>query len=313
MQKLISIIIPTFKGSSTIINLLEQLKNKFKNLNFEIIVINDNSPDDTHVKLKEYYKNNNDFLTYLKLAKNFGEYNAVMAGLRNCKGDLAIIIDDDFQHSPDEVFRLAEYSLESKADVVFTKFTKKNHSFIRNIMSKISNFSANFVLNKPGDIYLSSFKSLKRNIIDIISKYDGNYVFIDGLILNCTTKIEDFEVSHEKRINGKSTYSLFKLANHYLNLLTNFSILPLRIFFIFGLLISSISFVFLIFIIIEKIINPAMPIGYSSLVGSIIFFSGIQILFLGFIGEYIGKILKLANKEHQYVIDSVFYNKNSQK
>ena len=313
MQKLISIIIPTYKGSNTIIDLLEQLKNKFKNLNFEIIVINDNSPDDTHVKLIEYYKNNNDFLTYLKLAKNFGEYNAVMAGLRNCIGDLAIIIDDDFQHSPNEVFRLAQYSLESESDVVFTKFIKKNHSFIRNLMSKISNFSANFILKKPDDIYLSSFKSLKRNIIDILSKYNGNYVFIDGLILNCTSKIEDFEVSHDKRINGKSTYSLFKLANHYLNLLTNFSILPLRIFFIFGLLISFVSFIFLIFIIVEKIINPSIPIGYSSLVGSIVFFSGIQILFLGFIGEYIGKILKLANKEHQYIIESVFYNKNSQK
>ena len=206
-----------------------------------------------------------------------------MAGLRNCKGDIAVIIDDDFQHQPKEVLKLIHYALNSNSDVVYTKYKNKKHSKIRNFMSLINNWTANFVIHKPSDLYLSSFKTIRRNIIDIITKYEGNYVYIDGLILSSTSKIDSLEVEHHERTVGKSSYNALKLFTHYLNLITNFTILPLRLFFIFGLFISLTSFVFLLFIFFEKIFNPEIPLGYSSLVSSIIFFSGIQILFLGLI------------------------------
>ena len=313
MKKLFSIIIPTYKGSKTIVDLINELKKTLTKLNYEIVVVNDASPDDSHNKLIEIQKQNRNIITYIKLSKNFGEYNAVMAGLNNCKGDFAIIIDDDFQHHPNEVAKLAHHHINSDKDVIFTKFIKKKHSIFRNLMSKISNFTAKQILNLSYDIYLSSFKSIRRNIINIITQYKGDYAFIDGLILSSTEKIETIEVNHYERVRGRSTYTFFKLANHYLNLLTNFSILPLRIFFLFGLLAAIISFTFLIYIVIEKFINPQIPIGYSSLIGLLIFFSSIQILFLGLVGEYIGKILKLVNKDHQYVIDLIIPNQNSQK
>ena len=227
MSELISIIIPTYKGSNTIIKLAEELKFVLNGLNYEIIIINDNSPDDSHEKLVNFQKQNLEILTYIKLSKNFGEYNAVMAGLRNCKGDYAIIIDDDFQHAPNEVIKLIHYSVKSSSDVVYTSYKKKKHSLLRNIMSLINNITAKFILEIPNKIYLSSFKCIKRNVIDIITRYEGNYAFIDGLIFSCTDKIDTLEVEHNERADGKSTYSLFKLANHYLNLFTNFSILPL--------------------------------------------------------------------------------------
>ena len=313
MTELISVIIPTYKGSNTIIDLVNEINNLFKNLNFEIVIINDDSPDDSHSKLIDLQKKNNKIITYIKLAKNFGEYNAVMAGLRHCKGDIAVIIDDDFQHHPSEVLKLVHHSLSSNSDVVFTKYKDKKHSIIRNLMSLVNNLTAKFLIQKPKDLYLSSFKTIKRNIIDIITKYEGNYVYIDGLILSYTNKIESFEVKHHERVIGKSSYNSLKLFTHYLNLITNFSIFPLRLFFIFGLVTSLISFIFLFFIFFEKIFNPQVPLGYSSLLSAITFFSGIQILFLGFIGEYIGKILKTVNKDHQYIIECTFKNQNLQK
>tara|TARA_B100001093_G_C26814717_1_gene1009165 strand:- start:109 stop:1050 length:942 start_codon:yes stop_codon:yes gene_type:complete len=313
MSELVSVIIPTYKGTKTITDLVNEIIISFKGLNFEIVIINDDSPDDSHFKLIDLQKKNKSIITYIKLAKNFGEYNAVMAGLRNCKGDIAVIIDDDFQHHPTEALKLVQYSLNSNSDVIFTKYKNKKHSKIRNFMSLINNLTAKFLIQKPKNLYLSSFKTIKRNIINIITKYEGNYVYIDGLILSSTNKIDSLEVKHHERAVGKSSYNTLKLFTHYLNLITNFSILPLRLFFIFGLVISLISFIFLLFIILEKIFNPQVPLGYSSLISAIIFFSGIQILFLGFIGEYIGKILKTVNRDHQYIIECKFENQNLQK
>ena len=313
MNELVSVIIPTYKGAKTITDLVNEIITSFQSLNFEIVIINDDSPDDSHFKLIDLQKKNKSIITYIKLTKNFGEYNAVMAGLRNCKGDIAVIIDDDFQHHPTEVLKLVQYSLNSNSDVIFTKYKDKKHSKIRNFMSLINNLTAKFLIQKPKNLYLSSFKTIKRNIINIITKYEGNYVYIDGLILSSTNKIDSLEVKHHERAVGKSSYNTLKLFTHYLNLITNFSILPLRLFFIFGLVISLISFIFLLFIILEKIFNPQVPLGYSSLISAIIFFSGIQILFLGFIGEYIGKILKTVNRDHQYIIECKFENQNLQK
>ena len=304
-KNLISIIIPTYNGDSTIKDLIEELVLVLKNLNTEFIVINDCSPDNTHEKMLEIQEKYLDKLTYIKLTKNFGEYNAVMAGLNNCNGEIAIIVDDDFQHLPSEVLKLAEESLISKKDVIFTKFNEKKHSILRNTMSKFANLTANLILNKPDHIYLSSFKSIKRKIINEIIKYKGHYAYIDGLIFSITGNVGTLQVNHNDRKTGKSNYNFFKLGKHYANLLVNFSVLPLRFFFIFGFIISGISLVFMIFIFIEKLLNPTIPMGYASLILAIIFFSGIQILFLGFISEYIGKILRIVNKDRQYIIDFI--------
>ena len=201
----------------------------------------------------------------------------------------------------------------SKKDVIFTKFNEKKHSILRNTMSKFANLTANLILNKPDHIYLSSFKSIKRKIINEIIKYEGHYAYIDGLIFSITGNVGTLQVNHNDRITGKSNYNLFKLGKHYANLLVNFSVLPLRFFFIFGFIISGISLVIMIFIFIEKLLNPTIPMGYASLILAIIFFSGIQILFLGFISEYIGKILRIVNKDRQYIIDFIKKNHNRHK
>lgn len=302
-NKLISLIIPTYKGSKTLSNLVEELIAIFKDLKIEIVIINDCSPDATHdhsLSLCEKYPK---IITYLKFSKNFGEHNAVMAGLKYSDGELVIIIDDDYQNPPLEAFRLAEYSFKNNYDVVYSKYLKKKDSFFRNLISKIANISAQFLLNKPRDVYFSSFKSIKRNIVKEIIKYTGPFPYIDGLILSITQNVGSYEVRHDERKSGELGYSLYKLAKHYGNLITNFSTIPIHLFSILGCLITFISFFFIISIIIEKILNPNIPQGYSAILTAVFFFSGLQLLFLGLIGEYVGKILKNVNKENQYNIN----------
>lgn len=304
-KNLLSFIIPTYKGEATLEKLVKDLFSFFKNYDIEIIIVNDCSPDNTHELCKklitEFPKN----ITYIKLSKNFGEHNAVMAGLRHSEGQNAIIMDDDYQNLPSEALKLAEYSLKNDFDVVYTKYKVKEDSFMRNIMSKIANFSAEKLINKPKGIYLSSFKFINRNLINEIIKYGGPFPYIDGLILAKTHNIGSCNVLHAPRTNGKSSYSLLKLGKHFSNLIINFSTKPIHLFSTIGLVILLISLIFLIITVVEKIINPNLPQGYSTLITLIIFFSGIQILFLGLLGEYVGKILKNINKEDQYFISTL--------
>ncbi len=304
-QKLISLVIPTYKGAKTLNDLIEDLILTFKNHNIEIVVVNDCSPDSTHEQMETLMRKYSNKLTYLKFSKNYGEHSAVMAGLRNCEGEIVIIMDDDFQNPPDEALKLAEYTLMNDYDVVFTKYKIKNDSFLRNIMSKIANMSAQLILKKPKDLYFSSFKAIKKNIINEIINYEGPFPYIDGLILSITNNFSSFEVKHDERKKGESSYSITKLAKHYGNLITNFSTIPIHFFSILGLIITLISLLFIVITVIEKILNPNLPLGYSTLITVIVFFSGVQILFLGLIGEYVGKILKNVNKEKQYNISYI--------
>ena len=304
-QKLISLVIPTYKGAKTLNDLIEDLILTFKNHNIEIVVVNDCSPDSTHEEMETLLRKYPNKLTYLKFSKNYGEHSAVMAGLRNCEGEIVIIMDDDFQNPPQEALKLAEYTLANDYDVVFTKYKIKNDSFLRNIMSKIANMSAQVILKKPQDLYFSSFKAIKKNIVNEIINYEGPFPYIDGLILSITNNLNSFEVKHDERKIGESSYNINKLAKHYSNLITNFSTIPIHFFSILGLIITLISLLFILITIIEKILNPNLPLGYSTLITVIIFFSGVQILFLGLIGEYVGKILKNVNKEKQYNISYI--------
>lgn len=300
---LISIIIPTYKGSKTLTKLVEELMVTFINFKIEIVLINDFSPDDTHEQCISLLEKYPDKITYLKFSKNFGEHSAVMAGLKYSEGDLVIIMDDDYQNPPSEALNLLEYSLKNNYDVVFTKYLIKKDSWFRNLISKIANVSAEFLLKKPGSIYFSSFKSIKKNIVNEIVKYTGPFPYIDGLILSITQNIGSFEVKHEERVIGKSGYNFYKLIKHYGNLTTNFSTIPIHLFSILGLIIIVLSIFFIISIVIEKIINPSIPQGYSTILTAVFFFAGVQLLFLGLIGEYVGKILKNVNKENQYHIN----------
>jgi undecaprenyl-phosphate 4-deoxy-4-formamido-L-arabinose transferase len=307
-NNLISIIIPTYKGEKSIELLCNEILYKFKSYNVELILINDNSPDNTHQICLDLIKtHSNSNITYIKLGKNFGEHNAVLAGLKNCSGDLALIMDDDFQNPTNEAIKLLDYSLKNNFDVVYGNYIEKKHSLIRNIISKVNNISANIILEKPKNLYLSSFKTIKRKIIDQITLYSGPYPYIDGLILSATSNISSLNVRHEERgiEYGKSGYNILKLFKLYSNLIGNFSTKPIHICSITGVFITILSVLFAIYLIIDKIVNPNITPGYSSIVILIIFFSGIQLIFIGLIGEYVGKILKNVNNSKAYYIELI--------
>ena len=157
-------------------------------------------------------------------------------------------------------------------------------------------------MDKPKNIYLSSYRGIKRNVINELKKFDGPYVYLDGIILNVTSNIGSINIMHNKRLKGNSGYSFKKLFSLWLKVFTNSSIFPLRMASVTGFIITLISLFFAILLIIFKIKNPEIPQGWTSIATFIFFFSGVQLLALGIIGEYIGRIFINLNQKPQYVI-----------
>jgi glycosyltransferase involved in cell wall biosynthesis len=303
----VSIVIPVYNGEQSIGRLTDELVSVLKELyNLEIVLVNDNSPDNSETVCEGLFKKYPDIVCFFSLAKNVGEHNAVMAGLNQATGDYMVIMDDDFQNPITEVAKLVNYAAQNDCDVTYTYYRKKKHSFFRNLGSRFNDKVANVMLKKPKNLYLSSFKALNRFIVDEIKKYDLPYPYIDGLILRTTDKIAKVEVEHRERAIGRSGYTFTKLVRLWLNMFTSFSILPLRVSAIMGMIFSLLGLALGVFTVIEKLANPDLPIGYAATIVVISIFAGIQLLSLGMIGEYVGRIFMSFNKKPQYTIRKRF-------
>lgn len=297
----LSICIPVYNGAKTVAALVEEIEKELASrYRIEIVLVNDYSRDDSDDVCKRL-AGSRDFIKYISLRRNFGEHNAVMCALNYASGDYAVIIDDDFQNPPREIQALVEEARRGY-DVVYSRFREKRHGRYRNLGSRFNNWIANWLLDKPRDLYLSSFKVISAELVKRIIRYQGPSPYIDGLILRETRHIAWVEVEHEGRKEGESNYTLPRLVALWLNMFINFSIKPLRLFSLFGIAVTLLSFIAAAVFIVQKLLDPSLQMGWTSVMVSILFFSGVQIIFLGLIGEYIGKHYLQANGTPQWVV-----------
>jgi glycosyltransferase involved in cell wall biosynthesis len=297
----LSIVIPVYRGEQSVGPLCERLEEHLgKVYELEVVLVNDGSPDGSAAVCRKLAEDN-ERIVFLDLARNFGEHNAVMAGLAHASGDGAVIMDDDFQNPPSEVIKLVE-RLDEGVDVVFSRYDVKHHHWFRNLGSSFNNAVASVMLKKPRDLYLSSFKALNRFTIDEITQYTGPYPYVDGLILRTTRNYDTVLVRHDEREDGQSSYTLRKLIRLWLNMFTNFSILPLRVASIAGLSFAAIGLVLAVVFAIERLNNPDMAAGWASLICTVLIVAGVQLFALGMIGEYLGRLFLKDNGSPQYVV-----------
>jgi glycosyltransferase involved in cell wall biosynthesis len=298
----ISIVIPVYNSAATIGPLVARLIDILGTNALQIVLVNDGSSDNSDASCRSLYHRFAETVTYVRLAKNFGEHNAVMAGLQHAHGDYVVIMDDDFQNPPEEVIRLIEHAYGHEYDIVYTYSCHKQHHWFRNLGSRINHRVANFMLDKPRDLYLSSFKCLSRFTVNEILKYPGPFPYIDGLALRCTRNIGKLEVHHEARKEGRSNYTFRKLVHLWLNMFVNFSVMPLRVSTLMGLALSAGGFLMGLWVFIEKLIRPDVPVGWPSVIVAIVLFSGVQLVMLGLLGEYLGRLFLSNNQTPQYVV-----------
>jgi glycosyltransferase involved in cell wall biosynthesis len=303
----LSIVIPVYRGATSIGPLVDLVVNTLQDLYaLEIVLVNDCSPDNSEEICIGIYKKYPHMVRFFSLAKNVGEHNAVMAGLNNSTGDWVVIMDDDFQNPVSEVVKLVSFASEHSYDVVYAEYEEKRHSLLRNLGSLLNDRVANVMLKKPKNLYLSSFKAINRFMVDRIVTYTLPYIYLDGLILRTTTNIGKCTVEHRERVHGRSGYTLKKLFSLWLNMFTNFSILPLRAATWLGFAFAALGLFLGAEMILEKVLNPQLPVGYAFLVFLITLFASAQLIAIGMVGEYLGRIFTYENKLPQYTIRKSF-------
>lgn len=298
----ISFVIPCYNSSKTIESVVNEIVTTVNKRDdeYEIILVNDCSTDDVWNVIKKLRKYNSR-IKGICFAKNFGQHSALMAGYNKASGDIVVSLDDDGQTPADEVYSLID-KLNEGYDVVYASYDHKQHSSARNLGTKLNNMMCEKLLGKPKGLTITSYFVAKRFVIDEIKKYSNSYAYVPGLVLRTTNSIASVPVNHRAREEGKSGYSFTKLIALWMNGFTAFSVKPLRISTFIGMMTAVIGFIYCIFILVNKIINPKVPIGWTSTIGVMLLIGGMILFVLGMIGEYLGRAYISLNNSPQYVI-----------
>ena len=302
-KKTVSFVIPCYRSQNTIGNVVEEIETTMAGLNnyeYEVVLVNDCSPDDTWKTIKKLAEEKN-YIKGIHFAKNFGQHAALMAGLRKAKGDVVVCMDDDGQTPADEVGKLLE-KIEEGYDAVYASYAHKKHSFFRNFGSRVNDWMTRVMLGKPKELYVSSYFAVQRYIVDDMVRYENSYPYVIGLVLRATKNIINVPVNHREREEGRSGYTMKKLLGLWLNGFTAFSVIPLRVATTIGGICAAGGFVYGAYTIIKKMINPEVPLGFSSIMSAVVFFGGMIMIMLGLVGEYIGRIYISLNNSPQYVV-----------
>ncbi|HZT88975.1 MAG TPA: glycosyltransferase family 2 protein [Stellaceae bacterium] len=300
----LSIVVPVYNGAASVGELVGALEALDIPGGHEIVLVNDGSPDDSRAVCEGLVAKARVPITLVDLARNYGEHNAVMAGLRHAAGAHVITMDDDLQNPPEEVERLLAFAQHSGREVVYTYYDEKRHARWRNLGSRFTNWVAGFVLEKPKGFYLSSFRCMTAFVAREVTRYDGPFPYVDGLILQVTQDIDRLLVRHLPRAVGRSNYTLRRLLRLWMSMFLNFSVMPLRLSTLGGFALSFVGALGGLAAIVEALFF-APPSGWGSLMAGIFLLSGVQLVILGLIGEYLGRLYLTANRKPQSVVKTV--------
>ena len=298
----ISFVIPCYHSEHTIGGVVDEIVSTVTahgGYDYEIILINDNSPDNVMNTITELSKAN-PRVKGLELSRNFGQHSAIMAGFTYLTGDIIVCLDDDGQTPANEMFKLIDKLDEF--DLVFAEYKNKQHSGFRNFGSKVNDLMARWLLSKPKDLKIMSYFACKRYVVDEVLRYENPYPYMSGLLLRATRKVCNVEVNHRERVEGSSGYSMKKLLLLWINGFTSFSVKPLRFATFIGFLTAAVGFIFGIYVIIHKFVVPDSLMGWSSTMAAMLFIGGMIMLMLGMVGEYVGRIYLSINRSPQFVI-----------
>ena len=301
----ISFVVPLHFTGDGMAPLMEAFRNLPNPAECELVLVNDGSTDNTLAAAREAMGSLPMPVVLIDLARNYGEHAAVLEGFRHARGRYVVNLDDDLQNPVSEALRLVDHLRVTGADVVYSYFNRKEHSWFRNFGSWLTNRLASLLLGKPDDLYLSSFRAMRRELVERLVRYSGPYPYVDGLILGATNRIQRLLVEHRPRHDGQSGYTLRRLVRLWSNMFFNFSVMPLRLASALGVGLCLLGSLLLLEVIIERFIFGVPQVGWSSLMAAILFFSGSQLLILGVLGEYVGRAFMTVSGKPQSLVREV--------
>jgi undecaprenyl-phosphate 4-deoxy-4-formamido-L-arabinose transferase len=305
MNPALSFVIPMYNAAATIAALVKDIEQLKVEGGHEIVLVNDGGSDNTMEVCRELVRSPRVPITVIEHSRNFGEHNAVLTGWRYARGAHIVNLDDDGQNPPCEAVRLWQHALATGADVVYGHYEVKQHSWFRNFGSALTNRVTDWALDKPRGFYLSSFRCVSARIAKEVVSYAGPYPYIDGLLLQVTQRIASLVVSHEPRRAGQSGYTLRRLVRLWLSAWLNFSLLPLRIATLAGFATAAAGLVAFLIVLWLWWVGRGPEYGFGWLMSVFLIFSGMQLIMLGLIGEYLGRMFLTVNQRPQAVVREV--------
>jgi polyisoprenyl-phosphate glycosyltransferase len=301
----LSVVIPVYGSEAVLPALVARLGESLAAIeslqgSYELLLVCDASPDRSWQVIGELAARHA-WVRGLRLRMNAGQHNAVMAGFDRARGRVVVTMDDDLQHDPGDIPALLA-GIEGGHDVVYARFKDRKHAWWKIAGSRLNDLVAGYLLQKPRGLYLSPFRALRAEIVADVLRYKGPYAYVDGLILSVTRNIGSVDVDHHGRYAGTSAYSLRKSISLWLKMATSFSIVPLRLTSFAGLCFAGLGFLLAMAFVIQKFTIDRMPDGWSSLMVSILILGGVQLIALGMLGEYLGRVLLTLNSRPQFVV-----------
>jgi undecaprenyl-phosphate 4-deoxy-4-formamido-L-arabinose transferase len=305
MKPALSLVIPLYRSRSSVGELVSRLEGLQIGDDWEVIFVDDGSPDDTVDCLRQRLRSSPLHGLLVCHGRNYGEHNAVLTGYRHSRGDYVLNIDDDLQNPPEEGLRLWREAQHSHCDVVYGDYRTKQHAGWRNIGSRFANRTANSLLDLPNRLYLSSFRCVSGPVARKVAEYQGPYPYIDGLLSQYTRSIISLKVQDDCRQEGESGYNLRRLIRLWLNIFTSFSVMPLRIVSLLGVTLAILGMLLVIVLWATAYRQTQSAPGWLSIISAILLFGGLQSLILGLIGEYVGRILLTVSGKPQSSVRTV--------
>lgn len=301
----LSIVVPVYRSAECLPALArrvdETVNRHFQS--YELILVNDDSPDASWEVIQRL-ASEHDFIIGVNLRRNAGQDNAIMAGLSIATGEVVVIMDDDLQHDPSDIATLYR-QIECGFDVVYAHFEHKQQAFWKNLGSWFNDRFAMLTLGKPKNIYMSPYKAIRREVVREIAKYAGPYPYVDGLLFTVTSKIMQVPVTHHARLAGTSNYNLLRSIKVWLKLATGFSVFPLRMVTFLGSTMSLFAFLLAAFFALDALIRARGPEGWASVIVAVLFIGGVQLIGVGAVGEYVGRIFITQNARPQFTVKEI--------
>lgn len=309
-KKTISCVIPCYRSAGTIaevVELLEQtLEKRSDEYAYEIVLVNDASPDDgATMRALAALARDDDAIVVVNLARNFGQHAAIMAGFAQVHGDIVVVLDDDMQCPPGELFKLVDRLHADDLDIVYAYYPQRKFAAWRNWGSAFNTWCVRRFARVPKDLQINNYYAVKRFVVDEALRYRNSYPYIDGLLMQSVGRYANVEVEHHEREEGHSGYTLRSLASQWLDGVTLFSVVPLRFATALGFLFSIAGFIACVVLIVEKVLDPSVTEGWTSLMGVILLVGGLIMMLVGMVGEYVGRIYLSINSKPQYVVRDV--------
>ena len=303
----VSLVCPVYCSAQTLRILVEEictcLNGTYK---FEILLIDDRSPDSSWLEILQISKENS-AVRGIRLGRNVGQHGALLAGIRSARFDKIVTIDDDLQNPPSEVIKLVQ-ALESNGGVVYGVSTDVKQKLWRKASSVGAKQLFKKFLGFDSAVNISSFRAFETNLRDAFSGEIGPSVSIDSLLTWSTSTFCSIDVQHHPRLQGKSHYSFRKLVRFMIDTATGYSVVPLRLATTLGSIVTILGFVMFLWVTLRPLLTGVSVPGFPLLAASLAIFSGTQLLVLGILGEYIGKMhFRVMNKPSYVIVDSSEY------